>query len=353
MLHFLSRLLLSITLLLVTPLLPAADPTDQADDLVFNEEPLSHEVALPNWFKPSFLNLKEDLTEAAKAGKKGIILYFGQKYCVYCQALMEVNFRKPDLVAYTRQHFEVIAIDIWGDREVTDLQGKTLSEKEFALREQTNFTPSLLFYDLQGREALYLPGYYPPYKFQAALEYVAGEHYSTQSFRQYLVKGEAGFVDDSGLNQNNEFEAPPYLLNRSQWSASRPLVVFFEQGNCHACNVLHTDILQQEEISKLLQAFERVQLNMWADTPVITPDGKKLTARQWADSLNLFYAPTLVFFDETGKEILRLDSTTYSQRLGLVLQYIVTKGYQQQRYFHRWRERYLSDQAESSERISY
>ena len=45
------------------------------------EDPLSH----PEWFKLSFLDVREDLEEAIESGKKGVIVYFGQKRCPYCK----------------------------------------------------------------------------------------------------------------------------------------------------------------------------------------------------------------------------------------------------------------------------
>jgi len=82
-----------------------------------------------------------------------------------------------------------------------------------------------------------------------------------------------------------------------------------------------------------------VQLNMWKDTPVITPQGKKTTAKDWAKQLHIFYAPTLVFFDSDGKEIIRLDSVTQFYRLLGVLNYVNQKGYKQGVDYQTWRLR--------------
>ena len=45
----------------------------------FDDAPLQEPLEHPAWFKQSFLDLPEDLAEATAAGKKGIIVYFGQK----------------------------------------------------------------------------------------------------------------------------------------------------------------------------------------------------------------------------------------------------------------------------------
>ncbi|WP_293648202.1 thioredoxin family protein [Thiolapillus sp.] len=165
--------------------------SDGEDPLVFDDVPLKEMVQHPDWFKDSFLDLKDDLKEAVDNGKRGIIVYFGQKRCPYCRQLMEINFKMPDIVKYTRDNFDVIGIDIWSPEEVTDPAGNTMSQRDYALKMGTNFTPSLVFYDKDGNIALRLRGYYPPYQFRAALEYVAGEHYKRERFNVYLARGDS------------------------------------------------------------------------------------------------------------------------------------------------------------------
>jgi thioredoxin-related protein len=76
---------------------------------------------------------------------------------------------------------------------------------------------------------------------------------------------------------------------------------------------------------------------MWSDTPVVTPAGKKTTAWEWARELNLFYAPTIIFFDYNGKEIIRIDSVVQYYRLWGVLDYVNKKGYLTDTDYQGWR----------------
>jgi len=311
---------------------------EQEDPLIFDDVPLKEMFQHPEWFKDSFLDLQEDLQEALDNGKQGIIVYFGQKRCPYCRQLMEINFKQPDIVKYTRDNFDVIAIDIWSPEEVTDPAGNTMSQRDYALKMRTNFTPSLVFYDAEGNIALRLRGYYPPYQFRAALEYVAGEHYKRERFNVYLARGDSTLrFEAEDMVEEDFFLPPPHNLDRSRFPGERPLAVFFEQGNCHACDILHTQLLRQPAIQGLFGAFESVQLDMHADDPVITPGGKRLSARQWANSLGIFYAPTLIFFDEKGQEIIRVDSVVHFFRLRNVLNYVLTKGYLSHPSFQLWR----------------
>jgi thioredoxin-related protein len=332
-------------LLLCLPLLmllaSAAPGSTAADDpLQFDDTPLEDLLGHPDWFKQSFLELDEDLAEAVDRGKRGLIVYFGQRRCAYCKMLMEVNFQTPDIVTYTRQHFDVVAIDIWSPEDVTTPDGKTMSEREYSQSLGTNFTPSLVFYDADGRVALRLRGYYPPYQFRAALEYVADGHYRRERFPVYMARGDQTLRFEPGdLVEEPFFTPPPYNLDRSRFPSTMPLVVFFEQGDCHACDILHTQPLSREVVRELFNDLESVQLDMWADTPVVKPNGERTTARRWAEELGIFYAPSILFFDEHGEEIIRVDSVVHLFRLRNVLNYVISRGYLTEPNFLRWSSR--------------
>ena len=101
---------------------------------------------------------------------------------------------------------------------------------------------------------------------------------------------------------------------------------------------MHAEPLSDPRINQLLQQFDVVQLDMRSTTPVLTPSGQKITARQWADQLQLDYAPTLIIFDEKGREIIRIDSVVWFYRLQNVLHYVISKGYRQFPTFQAWRQ---------------
>jgi thioredoxin-related protein len=306
-----------------------AEDTPRLDDPTysFDDFPREDLIEHPPWFKEGFRDLPSDLEEAIAAGKQGLIVYFGQKHCAYCHKLLNENFGLTDVLEYTQRHFDLVSIDVWGVEDVTTVDGKEMTEREFAVREDTNFTPSLLFYDAEGELALKLRGYYPPYQFRAALEYVADGHYRRETFRDYLARGDDRMVfEPEDLNEQPFFARPPYNLDR-RMPAERPLAVFFEQGDCHACDVLHGQALREPTLTRYFTDFDSVQLDMWSDVPVVTPSGERTTAREWAAELGLFYAPSILFFDERGKEIIRVDSVVRFYRLHNVLNYISSKAY--------------------------
>jgi len=129
----------------------------------------AHAQEPPAWFAPSLLDLREDLAEAAKEGRR-LMVYFHQDGCPYCKRLVEVNFRDAAIVGKMRRHFVAIDVNIFGDREVTWTDGRRMPEKQFAALMKVRFTPTLVFFDDQGKIAHRIDGYLPPEEFLPALE---------------------------------------------------------------------------------------------------------------------------------------------------------------------------------------
>ncbi len=123
------------------------------------------------WIKVSFLDLKED-TEEAKAKGKGLGIIFEQPGCGSCKKLHEVNFAKPKLVKYITDNFDVLQINLYGDNEVTDFNGKVVSESKFAESMRVNFTPTTLFLDANGKELFRMPGFFREKFYKNGYEYV-------------------------------------------------------------------------------------------------------------------------------------------------------------------------------------
>lgn len=329
---------LSALLLLFSISVSAVTETASKDsDLVFDDSQLDDELVYPDWFKLSLGDLGDDLKEAKDAGKKGIITYFGQKRCAYCEQFFKTSLADSDIQNYLKKHYDLYAFDIWGIDDIIDTDGKKYTERELSVHYKTNFTPSLVFYDADGTPVFRLRGYYPPYKFRAALQFVAEEFYKKETFSEYFDRAETGeYFLLGGLTERDFFLQPPYDLN-ALLKNNKATAVFFEQGNCHACDLLHSDPLSKDLSIQEMNKMNVVQLNMWADTPVTTPKGKQTTAKNWARSLDIFYAPSIIFFDSKGEEIIRVDSVARFYRLWGVLDYVNRKGYLKSKDYQGWR----------------
>ena len=295
----------------------------------------------PDWFKHSFLELGEDVREADDAGRR-VMLFFHQDGCPYCNLMVERNLAQKDIYEKVREHFDVIALNMWGDREVAAVDGKSFTEKTYAAALRVQFTPTLIFLDEQGSPVLRIDGYYPPEHFQVALDYVAGRKEKESSFHDYFASVTPE-PSSSELNRQDFFASPPYVLIRDASSKSPPLAVFFEQGQCPNCDAMHRKTLKDPPTLELVQQFENVQLDMWSDTPLITPGGQRTTAREWARALGVTYAPTIVFFDRRGEEVIRTDSYFNIFHTQSAMDYVLSEAYRDEPSF----QRYISARADA------
>lgn len=343
MLHIKQRLtqrtpLLSLMLILVVsiclnPLMAAGETEALSDGLV---NPGYEEK--PTWFKDSFLDIREDITEAQEENKR-IILYFYQDGCPYCGKLLKDNFGNPQIAAMTQKNFEVIAINMWGDREVTDTEGNETTEKAFAANLKVQYTPTLIFLDETGKVALRVNGYYGPEEFQLALDFVAGKHEQQGSIRDYLLKRIKAEEQDAATLALNPLAGAlekPLALDKTLKENNRPLLIIFEQAECAACDELHNDILKRKEIAFSLSNLDVAQINVQSKDKLQTPTGETLTMAEWAQKLGIKYTPSLVFFNNQSQEVFRTEAYLKSFHIHGAMDYVVSGAYQHQHSFQRF-----------------
>jgi thioredoxin-related protein len=96
--------------------------------------------------------------------------------------------------------------------------------------------------------------------------------------------------------------------------------------------------LNDAEIKDRLKQIDVIQLDSYSDTKVLTPEGKRTTARKWAQNLDIYYSPTIIFFDEHGKEIIRINSVVWVYRLKNVLEYVLSGEYKKYETYQLWRQ---------------
>jgi|TARA_B100002052_G_scaffold296511_1_gene325125 thioredoxin-related protein len=164
-------------------LLPAIEPNEEG-------------VYVQPWFYESFLNLREDISDSSKEGKQLVILW-EQRGCPYCREMHHVNLRRPEIVNYIRKNFNVIQMNLWGDREVTDVDGEVTTEKKLARKYRVQFTPTLQYFppsldansQVPGHdiEVWRLLGYWKPFHFMNSFVYVKDKGYETEpNFQRWL-----------------------------------------------------------------------------------------------------------------------------------------------------------------------
>ncbi|MYZ49769.1 SoxW family protein [Propylenella binzhouense] len=97
-----------------------------------------------DWFSLTFRDMREDI-EAARAQGKRLAIVFEQRGCIYCKRLHEEVLSDPEVRDYIRGNYMVVQYNLFGDEEVTDLDGEVLTEKKAARKWGIVFTPTVIF----------------------------------------------------------------------------------------------------------------------------------------------------------------------------------------------------------------
>jgi thioredoxin-related protein len=117
----------------IGPATPAVAP-HKGDDGIYTQK----------WFVQSFLDLRDDYAEAESKGKR-IAVIFEQRGCIYCTKMHTEVLAQKYINDYVRENFHIVQLDLWGAREVTDLDGTRMAEKRLAERWGVMFTPTVVF----------------------------------------------------------------------------------------------------------------------------------------------------------------------------------------------------------------
>ncbi|MBZ0130879.1 MAG: thioredoxin family protein [Rhodobacteraceae bacterium] len=98
----------------------------------------------PGWLRETFKDLGDDLAEAEAEGRR-LVLIWEQRGCIYCTKMHTDVFTDPEIDALIREKYFFVQLNLFGDVEVTDFDGTTLSEREMAKRWGIFFTPTMMF----------------------------------------------------------------------------------------------------------------------------------------------------------------------------------------------------------------
>ena len=302
------------------------------------------DTTYPDWFKTSFLDLEEDVAEAAVEGKR-LMLLFHQNGCPYCNAFVEKNLAQKDIEQTLKTRFDVIEINMWGDREVASVDDNVYTEKAFAAALKVQFTPTILFLDEAGALALRLNGYHDPDRFRQALDFVNQKLEKTGSFDAY-IRQQTDQTSAKNLNERSYFTGPITQLVNRPGKGKKPLLLFFEQGSCRNCETLHDKVLSNNDSRSLLAEFDIYQVNLWGKNPFVTLDGTTATGREWSREIGISYAPTLILYSADGEEVIRSEAWFKTFHTQSILDYVVSDAWRTQPSFQRYISARVEEQRE-------
>lgn len=313
----------SLSWLLLSP------PALQAKE--FKDSEVTH-VEYPDWFIDNpFMELNEDLKKANASGKQGLMVVYSTEGCSYCSKFIEKSLRDPKIVATIRKNFGSVGLEIFDDKSLVTPLGKETTIKNFAKQEGVMFSPTILFYNKQGKRVLRIAGYQSPERFKTSLSYVVGKHYHSQTmakYKQSITKNINPLLSTAPLKQDPLFTKPPYLLQRNVIAASQPLLVIFESKGCEECNVFHNKVLASEKVRGALNDYEVIRLDSRDNkSKIITPDGGRMTPASWYKQKGFSRIPALLFYNERGFAAIKTDSLVLENRMMNSINYVNERAY--------------------------
>lgn len=290
-------------------------------------------VSHPEWFKQSFLDLDEDIEEAS-AEDRHLMLYFYQDGCPYCKMFIENGLGQHDIAEYAQEHFDLVAINIFGALEVTDVDGEALPEREYAMKTKVMFTPTLLVFGEDGSVIFRMNGYYMPPRFRAVMRFISERRYTGERFVEYYGSQDKQAGSGTLHVESSTLSGPPFDLTKRD--PDKPLLVMFEQKECLGCDELHQDIFRRPETQDILEEFEIAVLNIREKEPLTTPSGKETDSLNWATRLGIKVVPTQVMFDSEGKEVFRNEGYVKAFHVQSILDYVASEAYLEYDEFQRY-----------------
>jgi len=271
------------------------------------------QYTIPSWFKQSLLDFQEDVAEARDNGRH-LMVFMHLDECPYCAKVIKENFLGGENTDYFRQRFDVVAVNIRGNLEVTWVDGNTYTERDLRKKMGVFATPTIVFLSQQGDQVLTLPGYRNPQALRMAADYIHEKQYQNSNFATYLAGLKRPEVYQ--FKDHPQFEFATFLKG-----TGKPLMVLLEDKYCGECAQFHETTLNHPEILEAMKPFLVVRLDAESKSMLVTPDGRRTTPADWVRELGLTYRPALVLFDGE-RQLYQADGRLYHQHLLEALTYV-------------------------------
>lgn len=149
-----------------------------------------------DWFSLTFRDVAEDIAAAKEEGKR-LVMIFEQRGCIYCAQMHEKLLADPEVSDFIKANFKVVQYNMFGDEEVTDLDGEVLTEKTAARKWGYVFTPTLMFLPEEAPEGMTaaeaavatMPGAFGKWTFLNMFKWVSEKGYQgDEHFQKYHAR---------------------------------------------------------------------------------------------------------------------------------------------------------------------
>ena len=139
------------------------------------------------FFQETFGDFQEELAIAKEENKKGILIFFEMDECPFCHRMKTTVLNKPEIQDWYRETFRIFSVDVEGDVDITDFEGNSTSQKDFAFKQhRVRATPVIAFFDLEGkRVARFTGATRDASEFMLLGQFVAEGAYEDSNFTRY------------------------------------------------------------------------------------------------------------------------------------------------------------------------
>jgi thioredoxin-related protein len=210
------------------------------------------------------------------------------------------------------------------------------------------FTPTLLLLDEKGNIIARINGYYPPHRFSAALDYSVQRLEGKRSFAEHM-KAVPQTGASATLNEQPFFMKPP--LNLARKPGDKPLAVLFESRHCAPCDELHQEGFKRKETLAAISRLDVARFSLSGREALITPDGRSTNAEAWSRELGIGYTPSVVFFDDTGREVFRLEAYVRPFHFTSSFEYVASGAFRKEPEFQRFLQNKAEHMKERGEKL--
>lgn len=105
--------------------------------------------------------------------------------------------------------------------------------------------------------------------------------------------------------------------------AGKRVLIYVHQSGCPYCSALITQNFSQRDIEKRVREnYDVIMINMWGDAEIKTQSGESFTEKTFAKAIGVQYTPTLIFLDEAGDVLLRLNGYVPPDKFLVALDYV-------------------------------
>jgi len=252
------------------------------------------------FFAPSFGDLPDELAEAREAGKLGLLLFFEQEGCPYCERMLKTIFNQAEVQDWYRERFVSIVVDINGDVEMRDVDGITLPSKVFAEHRRIKTTPTLSFIDLGGaevhRRVTMVSG---PREFMLLGRYIAEGRYTDTGWKDYAAE-HPDVVDSATVQQVVDFR----LEAAAAAASGVNLLLAVTREGCSYCAQLRREFL--DPMIRSGEYVDKVRIRemmMEPDTAIRDFSGALTTTAGIAARYGISITPTVLLLDASGASL--------------------------------------------------